>query len=68
MLLNTMTCFPVHAQQPDVIEQKRLQAPIGHRQPRPRDLPPSLLQNENRLPRPNSGLDPGPEINICRPC
>jgi hypothetical protein len=68
VLLNTITCVPVHAQQADVIEQKRFEAPIGHRQPRPRDLPPSVLQKENNLPGPKALFDVGPDINICRGC
>jgi hypothetical protein len=47
MLVNAAACIPAHAQQGDLIEQKRLQAPIGHRQPRSRDLPPSVVQDEN---------------------
>jgi hypothetical protein len=68
VLLNTITCVPVHAQQADVIEQKRLEAPIGHRQPRPRDLPPSVLKKGNNVSGPKALFDVGPDINICRGC
>jgi hypothetical protein len=67
MLVNAAACIPAHAQQGDLIEQKRLQAPIGHRQPRPRDLPPSVVQDEN-MPGAKAGFDTGRDINICRGC
>ena len=68
MLVNSITCISVNAQQRDPVDQRRLEAPIGHRQPRPRDLPPWLQQNENTVPGPRNGFDVGPEINICRGC
>ena len=67
MLVNAAACIPAHAQQGDLIEQKRLQAPIGHRQPRPRDLPPSVVQDGICRER-KAGFDTGRDINICRGC
>ena len=68
MLVNATICIPVSAQQRDSVDQRRLEAPIGHRQPRPRDLPPWIQQNENNVLRPKTNFDVGPDIKICRRC
>ena len=52
------------------------QAPVGHRQPRPSDLPPDVLRREEGREPPRSSEQPGsaqrsgidPELRICRPC
>ena len=46
----------------------RMEAPIGHRQPRPSDLPPKVLQREKRLPPDQNGFDLDSQINICAAC
>jgi hypothetical protein len=56
VLVNTTTYIPVIAQQ-RVVEES-----IAHPQQRPRELPTSVLRNEN------TWIDLGPEINICREC
>jgi hypothetical protein len=56
-----------HAQpQPRVEPGARMQAPIGHRQPRPQDLPPSVLRNEGRPAADEKALDKN--LEICRSC
>jgi hypothetical protein len=47
-------------------EQLRAQAPIGHRQPRPQDLPPSVLRDEEKGAGANKTLDQ--KLEICRKC
>jgi hypothetical protein len=45
------------------------EAPIGHRQPRPSDLPPNVLRDENGVVR--SPFSDTPDLtigDICRPC
>ena len=64
---------PVNAQQRDgaqrdSAEQLRLNAPIGHRQPRPSDLPPRVREDENHLPNSENGFDMTPQGKICRAC
>jgi hypothetical protein len=46
--------------------QLRAQAPIGHRQPRPQDLPPSVLRDEEKGAGANKTLDQ--KLEICRKC
>jgi hypothetical protein len=46
--------------------QVRLQAPIGHRQPRAADLPPNLERNEGARTPGQRAFDS--ELNICRGC
>jgi hypothetical protein len=45
----------------------RFQAPIGHRQPRPQDLPPAVRHDENRT---SGGTDQelDRKLRICRGC
>jgi hypothetical protein len=64
---------PVNAQQRDgaqrdSAEQLRLNAPIGHRQPRPSDLPPRVREDENHPPNSENGFDMTPQGKICRAC
>jgi len=56
VLVNTTTYIPAIAQ------QRAVEQPIAHPQQRPRELPTSVLRNEN------TWIDLGPEINICREC
>jgi hypothetical protein len=44
----------------------RLKAPIGHRQPRPQDLPPNLRRDEGRTTIEERSLDE--KLKICRAC
>ena len=50
--------------------QGRAQAPIGHRQPRPQDLPPSVLRDEEggggNATRAQQDLDK--DLQICKGC
>jgi hypothetical protein len=68
LLANGTICTAVHAQQRDPVDQRRLEAPIGHRQPRPQDLPSRAPQDENNARDINRSFDVSPEINICRGC
>jgi hypothetical protein len=68
VLANGAICTAVHAQQRDPVDQRRLEAPIGHRQPRPQDLPSRAPQDENNARDVNRNFDVSPEINICRGC
>jgi hypothetical protein len=54
--------FPVSRAEP----QLRVQAPVGHRQPRPQDLPPSVLRDEEKGVGANKTLDQ--KLEICRKC
>jgi hypothetical protein len=44
----------------------RQQAPIGHRQPRPQDLPPSVRQHEGGVSPRQRDFDQ--QLYICRGC
>jgi hypothetical protein len=44
----------------------RLKAPIGHRQPRPSDLPPNVRRDEDRPAATDRDLDE--RLQICRDC
>jgi hypothetical protein len=46
--------------------EDRYQAPIGHRQPRPQDLPRSVLRNEGTVQPWQRDFDR--RLNICRDC
>jgi hypothetical protein len=46
--------------------QLRLAAPIGHRQPRPGDLPAGVLRDETSLPAGERAIDK--DLRICRAC
>jgi hypothetical protein len=46
--------------------QPRLQAPIGHRQPRPSDLPPGMARDEGARTPAERELDE--KLQICRGC
>jgi len=59
---------PGNAQQRDNADRLRLEAPIGHRQPRPSDLPPRVGEDENQKSNGQTGFDKTREINICRAC
>ena len=49
------------------VDQLRMRAPIGARQPRPSDLPPRVLQDEKNVPASPNRYDFG-VLNICRGC
>jgi hypothetical protein len=46
--------------------QDRMEAPIGHRQPRPQDLPPSVQREEGQRTPAERQLDE--KLQICRGC
>ena len=48
------------------ISQDRMEAPIGHRQPRPQDLPPSVRREEGTRSPAQRELDE--KLQICRGC
>jgi hypothetical protein len=51
------------------IAQSRYQAPVGHRQPKPSDLPAETQRNENSEGLPSSGTsDIDRKLRICRGC
>jgi hypothetical protein len=52
----------------ETVAQERDQAPIGHRQPRPQDLPRSVVRQENRPNNPGYAFDKKLEDSICRGC
>jgi hypothetical protein len=51
---------------PPANEQARFQAPVGHRQPRPADLPSSTLRDEKTAPPGETAIDK--DLQICRGC
>jgi hypothetical protein len=57
-------------QDPQPIEtQGRMQAPIGHRQPRVQDLPPSVLRKESGEGRGfNAEMELDQKLGICKGC
>jgi len=44
------------------------QAPIGHRQPTPKDVPPDVLRREQTGEPPSQTIDSGRPPSICRDC
>ena len=57
------------ADPPPSATDARRQAPIGHRQPRPSDLPSNVLRDENGVVPSPSWDQPDLTIgDICRPC
>ena len=49
--------------------QGRMQAPVGHRQPRVQDLPPSVLRKENGEGRGfNAEMELDEKLGICKGC
>jgi hypothetical protein len=53
------------APRPDT-QGRALEAPVGHRQPRPQDLPPSVLRGEGTRTPDQEALDK--KLEICRGC
>jgi hypothetical protein len=47
---------------------ERDQAPIGHRQPRPEDLPRAVVRDENRVNADEHAFDKKLEDSMCRGC
>jgi hypothetical protein len=62
------TALPPAAVQPKAQPgvDPRFQAPIGHRQPRPQDLPPSVRRDEGHAVSGDRALDE--RLQICRQC
>jgi hypothetical protein len=46
--------------------QAPVQAPVGHRQPKPKDLPTNVLQNEQKTTTGDKGWDKN--LIICKGC
>jgi hypothetical protein len=60
-----------HAQgapEPDQASPGIPEAPIGHRQPRVQDLPPSVVRDEKKIEANQNALDKMLETSICRGC
>lgn len=55
---------PVPAERSDA--RGPLPAPVGHRQPKPSDLPPDAIKNENRADQGLRDLDA--KLRICKGC
>jgi hypothetical protein len=55
----------VHAAAPNRLED-RYSAPIGHRQPRPQDLPRGVVKDEGKVGAWQRQFDQ--QLNICRDC
>jgi hypothetical protein len=53
---------------PPAATEGRAQAPVGHRQPRPQDLPPDVLRDENGAARSPAGREVDHRMQICRDC
>jgi hypothetical protein len=53
---------------PPAATDGRAQAPIGHRQPRPRDLPPDVSRDENGIARSPMDRELDQRMRICRDC
>ncbi len=72
ILANSAPWTAALAQQPGGVDQQRAEAPIGHRQPRIQDLPPGVVQNENKnenkMEAEQNALDKKLENSICRGC
>jgi len=57
---------PQAADPPPSASQGRMEAPVGHRQPRPQDLPPAVRQEEGERSPAQKELDE--KLQICRGC
>jgi hypothetical protein len=57
---------PQTAEPRSSISQDRMEAPVGHRQPRPQDLPPSVQRDEGSRTPAEQELDD--KLQICRGC
>jgi hypothetical protein len=57
---------PQNLRNGNVRSADRQQAPTGHRQPRPQDLPPDLRQREGTVSATEREFDR--QLNICRGC
>jgi hypothetical protein len=68
ILVKSVTLTAALAQQPGPAAEPRDQAPIGHRQPRIQDLPPGVVQKENKVETGQDALDKKLENSICRGC
>jgi hypothetical protein len=53
---------------PPAATEGRAQAPVGHRQPRPQDLPPNVLRDEGGAVRSPVDRDLDQKMQICRGC
>jgi hypothetical protein len=53
---------------PPAATEGRAQAPVGHRQPRPQDLPADVLRDENGAARSPVDRELDHRIQICRDC
>jgi hypothetical protein len=63
------TPLPSEDTQPAEPQGRIPQAPVGHRQPRPQDLPPSVLRNEGGEGRGvNADRELDQKLQICKGC
>lgn len=53
---------------PPAATEGRAQAPVGHRQPRPQDLPPDVLRDKNGAARSPVDRELDHRMQICRDC
>ena len=53
---------------PPAATEGRAQAPIGHRQPRPQDLPPDVRREEGGMVRSPVDRELDQKMQICRDC
>jgi hypothetical protein len=53
---------------PPAATEGRAQAPIGHRQPRPQDLPPDVRREEGGMVRSPADRELDQKMQICRDC
>jgi hypothetical protein len=68
ILANSAPWTAALAQQPGPAAQPRDEAPIGHRQPHIQDIPPGVVQHENKMETEQNALDKKLENSICRGC
>ncbi len=59
---------PSTASPPTVGRSTVPQAPVGHRQPTPKDLPPDVLRREETAEPQSPTTNPAREPSICRDC
>ena len=66
LVLTTVAHPDVAAAQTAAAPAARLQAPVGHRQPRAQDLPPNVRRDEGGATAEQQALDK--KLEICRNC
>jgi hypothetical protein len=67
----SVTAMPAEAQQQQLgpnSDRLRMEAPIGHRQPRPSDLPAKVQKDEKNPPAEQNARALDSQMTICRGC